>query len=85
MKKKQRDLYRNFFATKTCIEDYDGETAMLVVETAKDHHGRGQHLVKQSAENSHLPVVTKNFTILDNRYRVNTHEKKIAKELMIKI
>lgn len=74
-----------FLLQKPAWSDYDGETAMLVVETAKDHHGRGQHLVKHSAENSHLPVVTKNFTILDNRYRVNTHEKKIAKELMIKI
>ena len=72
-------------ATNNCIEDYVGETAMHIVETVKDHNCREHfHLVKHTFESSHLPVVKKNFTTLDNGYLVNAGKKKITEELVIK-
>ena len=80
-------LYRAVCATNNCTEDYVGETARRIVETAKDHNGRDQHsnLVKRAIENNHLPVVKDDFTKLEGGYRNNTHKRKIAETLMIKV
>ena len=80
-------LYRAVCATNNCTEDYVGETARCIVERANDHNGQDQHshLVKHAIENNHLPVVKDDFTKLDSGYRNNTHERKIAEALMIKV
>ena len=80
-------LYRAVCATDNCIEDYVGETARRIVERAEDHNGRDQHshLVKHAIENKHLPVVKRDFTILESGYRNNTRKRKIAEALMIKV
>ena len=43
-------LHRAVCATNNCAEDYVGQTARRIVETAKDHNGRDQHsnLVKHA-------------------------------------
>ena len=84
----QHDLLkRAVCATDNCTEDYVGETARRIVESAKDHNGRDQHshLVKHAIENNHLPVVKGDFTILDSGYRNNTRKRKIVEALMIKV
>ena len=80
-------LYRAVCATNNCTEDYVGQTARRIVETAKDHNGRDQHsnLVKRAIENNHLPVVKDDFTKLEGGYRNNTQKRKIAETLMIKV
>ena len=85
---KQHDLlYRAVCAINNCTEDYVGESARRIVETAKDHNGRDQHsnLVKRVIENNHLPVVKDEFTKLESGYRNNTHKRKIAEALIIKV
>ena len=79
-------LYRAFCATDNCTEDYVGETARCIVQSAKDHNGWDQHchLVKHTIENNYLPVVKGDFIILDCGYRNNTHKRKIAEVLIIK-
>ena len=80
-------LKRAVCATDNCTEDYVGETARRIVESAKDHNGRDQHshLVKHVIENNHLPVVKGDFTILDSGYRNKTRKRKIVEALMIKV
>ena len=83
---KQHDLlYRAVCATRNCIEDYVGETARCIVESAWDDNGQGQdsHLVKCAIENNHLPEG--DFTILDSGYRNNTGKRKIAEGLVVKV
>ena len=38
-----QNTFRAVCATNNCTEDYVGETARQIVETAKDHNGRDQH------------------------------------------
>ena len=38
-----QNTFRAVCATNNCTEDYVGETARRIVETAKDHNGRDQH------------------------------------------
>ena len=80
-------LYIPVCATNNCTEDYVGETARRVVETAKNQNDRDEHsnLVKRAIENNHLPVVKDDFTKLEGGYRNNTHKRKIAEALMIKV
>ena len=80
-------LYRAVCATNNCTEDYVGETARRIVETAKNQNDRDEHsnLVKRAIENNHLPVVKDDFTKLEGGYRNNTHKRKIAETLMIKV
>ena len=80
-------LYRAVCATNNCTEDYVGETARRVVETAKNQNDRDEHsnLVKRAIENNHLPVVKDDFTKLEGGYRNNTQKRKIAETLMIKV
>ena len=80
-------LYRAVCAANNCTEDYVGQTARRIVETAKDHNGRDQHsnLVKRAIENNHLPVVKADFTKLEGGYSNNTHKRKITEALMIKV
>ena len=80
-------LYRAVCATNNCTEDYAGQTARRIVETAKDHTGRDQHsnLVKRAIENNHLPAVKDDFTKLEGGYSNNTHKRKITEALMIKV
>ena len=80
-------LYRAVCAINNCTEDYVGESARRIVETAKDHNGRDQdsNLVKRVIENNHLPVVKDEFTKLESGYRNNTHKRKIAEALIIKV
>ena len=80
-------LYRAVCATDNCTEDYVGKTAGRIVERAKDHNSRDQHfhLVKHAIENTHLPVVKGDFTILNSGYRNNTRKRHIAEALMIKV
>ena len=79
--------YRAVCVTDNCTEDYVGETARCIVERAKYHNGQDQHsdLVKRVIENNHLPVVKDDFTKLEGGYRNNTHKRKIAETLMIKV
>ena len=85
---KQHNLpYRAVCGTDNCTEDYVGETARCIVERATYHNGQDQHsdFVKRAIENNHLPVVKDDFTKLEGGYRNNTHKRKIAETLMIKV
>ena len=80
-------LYRAVCATNNCTEDYVGETARRIVEIAKNQNGQDEHsnLVKRAIENNYLPEVKDDFTKLEGGYRNNTHQRKIAEALMIKV
>ena len=80
-------LYIPVCATNNYTEDYVRETARRVVETAKNQNDRDEHsnLVKRAIANNHLPVVKDDFTKLEGGYRNNTHKRKIAEALMIKV
>ena len=71
---------------KNCLDSYNGETGMRLIEQVNEHIGKdiNSHMFKHSITANHPTVTLDNFTVLSSGYHNCKFKRKVSGSLFLK-